>query len=285
MSGASALWPLQLGGELRKLFARKRTHLGFGFFLLVEFLILFMLNLPGPKGHFRSLFQQNGYGFEQYFSGLTLGLQMVMWTTFFLGALYLALVAGDVVAKEVEEGTMRMTLCRPVSRIRIVVLKYVACLIYTLALTGFIGLSALATGTIAHGWGGLFVLAPFEQIFAFYPSSAGLLRYLAALPLLAMCLSSVTSLAFLFSCCDMKPAAATIVTLSIFFFDSVFHNIPYFETLKPYFITTHMATWLNVFIDYIPWWRMTEDYAYLLALDATFLVLGAAIFAGRDFKA
>jgi ABC-2 type transport system permease protein len=279
------LFLTQLGNELIKLFARKRSHMGFAFFLLVEFFVLFMLNLRGPKEHFRRMIQQNGFGFEQYFSGLTLGLQMVMWTTFILGALYLALVAGDVVSKEVEEGTMRMTLCRPVSRLRIVGLKYLACLTYTLAFTVFIGLSALAAGTIAHGRGGLFVLAPFEGIFALYPPAAGLTRYLAALPLLAVCLASVTSLAFLFSCCDMKPAAATIVTLSIFFFDSVFHNIPYFETLKPYFITTHMSTWLNVFINYVPWWKMTEDYAYLIALDATFFVLAAAVFARRDFKA
>jgi ABC-2 type transport system permease protein len=281
----SRLFFNQLGNELIKLFARKRSHLGFVFFLLVELLILFMLGRPGPKAFFRRMIQQNGYGFEQYFSGLTLGLQMVMWTTFILGALYLALVAGDVVSKEVEEGTMRMTLCRPVSRVRVIGLKYVACLIYTLAFTVFIGLSALATGAVVHGWGGLFVLAPMEQIFALYPPGVGLLRYLAALPLLALCLASVTSLAFLFSCCDMKPAAATIITLSIFFFDSIFRNIPYFETLKPYFITTHMATWLNVFINYVPWWKMTEDYAYLIGLDATFLLIATAIFVRRDFKA
>ena len=39
---------------------------------------------------------------------------MVMWTVFLLGGLYLALVvAGDVMSKEVEDGTMRMILCRP----------------------------------------------------------------------------------------------------------------------------------------------------------------------------
>jgi ABC-2 type transport system permease protein len=280
-----SLFLTQLGNELLKLFARKRSHLGFGFFLLVEFFILFMLNRPGPKAQFHRLIQQNGFGFEQYFSALTLGLQMVMWTTFILGALYVALVGGDVVSKEVEEGTMRMTLCRPVSRLRVIGLKYLACLIYTLAFTFFIGLSAVAAGAIAHGWGGLFVLAPFQGIFTLYKPWEGSVRYFASLPLLAICLMTVTSLAFLFSCCDMKPASATIITLSIFFFDSVLHNIPYFETLKPYFITTHMSTWLNVFIGYIPWWKMTEDYAYLLGLDATFFVIAAAVFSARDFKA
>src|SRR5581483_5290426 len=137
----SSLFRLQLGHELRKLFARKRTYIGFGAFVLVEALVLFLVNLPKPRSHFRRLIEQNGYGFDEYFSGLTLALLMVMWTTFLLGALYLALVAGDVVSKEVEEGTLRMILCRPVSRARIVALKYLACIVYTFVLVLFIGLS------------------------------------------------------------------------------------------------------------------------------------------------
>ena len=104
-----SLFFYQLRGELQKLFARKRTYIGFGAFLLVEAAVLFLLNLPKPKMSLRRVIEQNGYAFEQYFSGLTLGLMMVMWTTFLLGALFLALVAGDVVSKEVEEGTMRIS--------------------------------------------------------------------------------------------------------------------------------------------------------------------------------
>ena len=279
------LFFLQLRGELKKLFARKRTYIGFGAFLLVEMALLFLLNLPKPKRNFRNLIESHGYIFERYFSGLTLGLLVLMWTMFLLGALYLALVAGDVVSKEVEEGTMRMMLCRPVSRARIVILKYLACVIYTFALIGFIGLSALATGSIYKGFGGLFVFAPMEKIVALHEMWPGLARYLASLPLLALCLTSITSLGFMFSCFNMKPAAATIVTLSVFFFDYIFHGIPYFESLAPYFLATHMSTWLHVFENYVPWWRVLEDFAYLFALDATFVIVGLAAFQQRDFKA
>jgi ABC-2 type transport system permease protein len=279
-----SLFLYQLGNELKKLFARKRTYIGFGAFLLVEILILFLLNLPKPRASFRRLIEQNGYAFEQYFSGLTLALLMLMWTTFLLGALYLALVAGDVVSKEVEEGTMRMMLCRPVSRGRIILLKYLACVVYTFALIGFIGLSALLTGILYKGYGGLFVFAPLEHVFALHEAAPGLRRYLSALPLLALCLTTITSMGFMFSCFNMKPAAATIVTLSIFFFDSIFRNIPYFESLHPYFITTHMSTWLRVFEDYIPVWQIMEDYGYLFAFDVTFVILGLAVFRQRDFK-
>lgn len=279
------LFWFQLWNELRKMFARKRTYIGFGAFLLMEGFVLFMVNLPGPKGHFQRMIEQNGYVFDRYFSGLTLALLIVMWTTLLLGALYLSLVAGDVVSKEVEEGTLRMTFCRPVSRGRIVILKYISCVIYTFALILFIGVTALIAGTLYRGTGGLFVFAPMERIFALHEPAQGILRFAGAIPLLTLSMLTVTSLGFMCSCFNMKPAAATIVTLSVIFLDSIFRNIPYFESLKQWFITSHMSGWLQLFADYVPWWRIVEDYSYLLAIDATFLVIALAVFESRDFKA
>jgi len=164
-------------------------------------------------------------------------------------------------------------------------LKYIACSAYTAVLVAFIGITALLTGLCYRGWGGLFVFAPVEKIFALYEGWPGLWRYLEALPLLALALMTISSLAFLFSCCNVKPATATIATLSVIFLDSIFRNIPYFESLQPYFITTHIATWTHIFEAHVPWWTMAEDYAYLLGLDFTFLIVGLAIFEQRDFKA
>ena len=178
-----SLFVLQFWHELTKLFARPRTFIGFGMFLLVETLVVIGASRPRPREMFRHAIEQNGYGFASYFSGLTLGLQMVMWTVFLLGGLYLALVAGDVVSKEVEDGTMRMILCRPAPRWRIGLLKYLACVVYTFALAFFIGLSALAVGTIYRGVGGLFAVAPMEQVFALYTVGPGTERYLGALPI------------------------------------------------------------------------------------------------------
>ena len=80
-----SLFFIQLANEFKKLFARKRTHIGFLIFLLVECAFLFMLSRPGPQGHFRHLIEQNGYGFEQYFSGLTIAVLILSWTVILLG--------------------------------------------------------------------------------------------------------------------------------------------------------------------------------------------------------
>jgi ABC-2 type transport system permease protein len=279
-----SLFLLQLHGELWKLFARKRTYLGFGVFMALEILILFLFQLPKVQHSWRQLIEGAGYGFEQYFSGLTLAFQIVLGTTTLLGGLYVALVAGDVVSKEVEDGTLRMTLCRPISRARLLALKYLVCLIYTFALAFFIGLSALAVGIARQGVGGFFAFQPLDNLFALYDFGPGLWRYLGSLALLAFSLLSVASLGFMLSCFDMKPAAATICTLSYFMADLIFRRFPYFASIKPWFITTHTESWCNIFRSPMPWPRMVEDYAYLFGLDATFLLIGLAVFSSRDFK-
>ncbi len=86
---------------------------------------------------------------------------------------------------------------------------------------------------------------PIAHIFALHEPVPGLVRYLCALPLLGLCLVTIASLGFMLSCLNMKPAAATIVTLTVVFFDFIFRNLPYFESLKPCFITTHINTWLQ----------------------------------------
>ena len=190
------------------------------------------------------------------------------------------------VSKEVEEGTLRMMLCRRVSRGRIMALKFTACAIYTFALMTFISLSALLAGCFFYkAAGGLFVDAIQQHLFALFPFQEGLQRYLCAIPLLALSLMTISSLGFMLSCFNMKPAAASIVTLCIFLLDFIFDGIPYFESLKPYFLSSHMVTWLNIFRPLVPWLQMTEDYSFLIAVDFTFFLVGAAAFQQRDFKA
>lgn len=279
-----SLFFFQLRGELFKLFARKRTWMGFGVFLALEILILLLFQLPKVQRSWKHLLEDAGYGFEQYFSGITLAFQIVLWTTSLLGGLYVALVAGDIVAKEVEDGTLRMTLCRPVSRMRVLLLKYVTCVIFTFSLALFIGLSALAFGLARQGAGGFFAFQPLDKLFAIYDFWPGLARYLASLPLLGLGLLSIASLGFMLSCCNVKPAAATICTLSYFIADMIFRGIPYFESIKFWFITVHTETWYNVFRSPMPWAQMLEDYAYLIGVDGTFLAIGFVIFSTRDFK-
>jgi len=274
----------QFRGELQKLFSRKRTFIGFAAFLVVEGAVLLLLRLPRVQGGIERLLDRAGYDAAAYLSGLTLGMMILLSTVFLLGALYLALIAGDIVSKEIEDGTLRMILSRPVSRTRVFFLKASACVVYTFALTLFIALTALGAGYLYGGWGGLFLFAPTEGIFAVYEASEGMRRFAMAVPLLGLSLCTVSALGFCFSCLRMKPAAATIVTLSILFVDTILKSIPFFAEIREWFLTAKMSAWVRVFEYRIPWEMIAEEYTWLMGVNATFLLVGWLVFTSRDFK-
>ena len=278
----------QFRAELLKMFARKRTWMGFGAFFLLELIILLKLQTSEAERFFQRDFARNTGGMEvifgDYFRGLTMAFMVMGLTVFLLGSVFLALVGGDVVSKEVEDGTMRMTLCRPVSRFRVLLVKYLACAVYTLALVVFIGGTALLTGMAWRGIGGLFAYVPEERLLVIFPQAEGLVRYCAALLFFTASLLTITTLSFMFSCFNAKPAAATVITLTLFLADRILSFMPQFESYRHWFMTTHMATWANIFRDPIPWDRIAGDYLYLFGLNATFLIIGLAVFNRRDFK-
>jgi ABC-2 type transport system permease protein len=267
-----------------KLAARKRSWIGFGAFFAVQTAILLMLQLPQAQRAVGRMLERNGYGFEDYYGGLTLAV-IIGFTFLLLGALYIALVGGDIVAKEVEDGTMRMLLARPVSRLRVLATKWLACVSYTFLLTAFLALTALAVATIYRGYvGKLFVFIPEEGLFAVFDTAEGLVRYARAMGFLSFNIVTIASLAFMFSCFRMKPAAATILTLSVLFVDLVLRNIPYFKSYEMYFITYHIAAWARTFRDAVLWPGIIQSMAYLTGLNLTLFIVGTTGFGCRDLK-
>lgn len=274
----------QFGFELLKLFARPRTYLGFIFFLAIELFILLGTQLPINRHRMEHEMMLEGLDLSQYFGGLTVAFQMIAWTALTLGSIYLALVCGDIMSKEVEDGTMRMVLSRPVSRGRILLLKYLTCLLYTWTLTLFVVASCLLLGIADRGLGGLIVVAPWEHVFGFFEAGPGLERFALAAGLLGFVLSTLATMAFMFSCFALKPASATVLTLSLYIVDTVLRGVPYFEDYRDYFLSHHMAAWNQAFAPVIPWSSLLHSGCYLGAFDLLFFAFGALYFARRDFK-
>ena len=274
---------LQLRNELWKLFGKKRTYIGFAMFLLAQNVIALVFRFTrASRGMTRTL-EGNGYIAEQFLSGLTVATVMLIPLAYILLPLYVSLVGGDLMAKEAEDGTLRMILSRPISRLRLLMLKWLAGAIFSLLLVLALGVFGLAFASLWFRLGGLFVMIPGE-VFSVFDAATGLQHYLGAHLVMWTKAVSIMGLALMFSCFNIKPAAATILALSFVFVNFILMQIPYFRDLQHWFLTYHLNLWQLMFADPIPWSRVGESLSLLLGFNATFLVIGATAFHVRDIK-
>jgi ABC-2 type transport system permease protein len=274
---------LHLRNELWKLFGKKRTYIGFGAFLLAQCGMLILFRFGPPQREMARALVGNGYLADEYISALTVAVIMLIPQVALLMPLYAALVGGDMVAKEAEEGTLRMILSRPISRFRLLFVKWVAGVVFAIVLVSVLGSTALTLARIWFPWKGMFVSFP-GMGFNVLDADTGFGLFIWSVAAMAVNASAVVGTAFMFSCFNMKPAAATILALSVFFVSFVMENIPFFDHYKEWFPTYHSHTWIRVYTQPTQWPQIIGSLAILLALNCTTFLVGTAAFHARDIK-
>jgi len=272
-----------LKNELWKLFGKKRTYIGFGAFLLAQNAMLLAFRFTRWQSDMERMLAGNGYLAQDFVSALTVSVVMLIPQVMLLMPLYAALVGGDMVAKEAEDGTLRMILARPISRLRLLAMKYLAGIIFAASLVLVLGGTALVFARIWFPWKSMFVFVP-GTVFNALTADEGLKLYLCSHLMMAVNASVIVGLAFMFSCFNMKPAAATILALSYLFVNLVMEAIPFFDRYEDFFLPHHFRSWLLVYADPTPWAQIGESLCILLAFNVTTFLIGAAAFQVRDIK-
>ena len=275
---------LHLRNELWKLFGKKRTYIGFGAFLLAQNAMLLMFRFSHWRDGVERMLVGNGYLAQEYISALTVAVIMLVPQIILLMPLYASLVGGDLVAKEVEDGTLRMILARPVSRMQLLLAKWLAGAVFSALLVIVLGATALASASLWFPWKSMFVFAPPDGIFSTLTASEGLRLYCLSHLLMALNASVILGIAFMFSCFNMKPAAATILALSFLFLNFVMEHIPFFESYQEWLLTYHFRVWLLIYAEPIPWDRVGQSLCVLVAFALTSFLVGSAVFQTRDIK-
>ncbi len=278
---------LHLRNELWKLFGKKRTYIGFGVFLLAQNLMLLAFRFSNWQKGTAKLLESNGYIGAEFISALTVALLMLLPQILLLMPLYVMLVGGDLVAKEAEDGALRMILSRPISRFRLLFTKWLTGVIFATILIVSLGAMALFFARCWFGWKGMFVFIPIpggSTIFNVMTASEGLQYYALAHLLLAVNACTMLSLAFMFSCFNMKPAAATILAMSVLFLSVVMEGMPFFEDWKEFAITHHFRAWVMIFGKPMQTAQIAQSLCVLVAVNVTAFVIGATHFHLRDIK-
>src|SRR3954471_21710633 len=190
--------------ELRKLAAQKRTFIGFGCALLVP--LIFIASLLADDGG------PEGIPFGDYVreSGLAIPLVGLYFGSFWFFPLITALVAGDIVANEDGNGTLKTILTRSVDRWQIFVAKVLAAFTYAfVALVAFVGIGLVLGGLI---WG-------FDPLISLSGNQISVSRSLLLLGATTLAYflptMAVASIAILLSTVTRNSAAAVVTTLML----------------------------------------------------------------------
>lgn len=275
---------LQLRWEFHKLFARPRTWLGFAAFLVFELLLIALMHHGAVREEMRRSIVRLGFTFPENFTGPTIAEFVMGNTMTILGNLYVAMTTGEIVAREIGDGTMRMLLCRPIDRRWVLALKLLTSIVFTGIVTSFITVTALAFGLIYKGPGYWLIFSAKEQLVAHFEFWPGMARYFIATAFMTLSVCAITTLAFLLSCLRAKPATAAIGSLCFFIVDDTLRNLPFLAAIKPHFVMTHVVGWLHIYDRRIPWDFMLRNSAWLLALEGAFVAAGWITFMRRDLK-
>jgi ABC-2 type transport system permease protein len=257
--------------ELRKLVAQKRTYLGLGAAVVVP--LIFVLAL-----HFQSG-APTDVSFGRYVreSGLAIPLVLLLFGSIWLFPLISALVAGDIIASEDHNGTLKTILTRSLNRGQIFAGKALAAATYAALALALMGGVALVAGSLESGFNPLIDLSgqPVSASMALALVGASFLIYLV--PILAMvciglCLSALTR----------NSAAAVVGTLMSALLMQLIGILPGLGGTDPYLLTTQLSAWQGFFRAPTDWEPIVRGLWVSAAYAGPALLAAYLVFLRRD---
>jgi ABC-2 type transport system permease protein len=243
------MWQL-LKIELFKIFRKSRTYISFGAIAVMVVIIQAALKYDGKSyieflvGGLKDTLEipyahiLNGY----FVCFIILNLLLIHIP------LLIALVAGDSIAGEANMGTLRLLASKPISRTELMLVKFLATVIYTALLLIWLAFIALALSILFFGTNDILIAR--NDSLEIIRQNDVMWRYLAAFAYATVALSTVAALAFLLSVFaenSIGPIVSTISIVIVFTLLSEMQIPMYDRAIKPFLFTSHMLAWKGFF--------------------------------------
>lgn len=198
--------------------------------------------------------------------------------------LLVALVAGDVLAGEANMGTMRLLLTKPVSRNKVVIVKYIASIIYAMLLLIWLAVVGLGLSVLLFGTGDMINLK--SDAFIMLLENDIMWRYGLAFGFAALAMATVAALSVFLSVFSDNSIGPIIGTMGVIVVLTIFSNleIPLFNIVKPYLFTTHMIAWKGFFDSPVPYDAIMQSVLVLLGYIAVFIIATMVVFNKKDIQ-
>ena len=272
--------------EVIKIALKPRSYLGIAAITVLVGVILFALKSDGMSiiSFVTSSFEQT-LSFEGNVLNGNLVAFIILQMLIVQIPLLIALVTGDLVSGEAAMGTIRMLLTQPISRTQLLLSKFIAGGIYTLIVIVWLGFMSVIMGKLLFGSGDLMVL-----------NSDGLVilqeadvnwRYLGGFLVAFLALFTVSSLSICLSCFTDNSIGPIVTTMSIILLFTIIGtlDVHIFDSVRPFLLTTHMASWRSFFEDPLPFQDIKNSILILFIHNILLISISIYVFNKKDITA
>ncbi|TXS17487.1 MULTISPECIES: ABC transporter permease [Streptomyces] len=274
-----ALWTLGiLRSELAVMFRRRRTLALLGVLAAVPVLIGIAVRIetgdgsrggPGGGGGPAFLSQITNNGLFLVFAALSATLPVFL-------PMAVGVIAGDSVAGEASGGTLRYLLVAPAGRTRLLLTKYVSVLVFCLAATLVVAVSALAAGALLFPVGEVTTISGTRIGFG-----EGLLRALFVAVAVAASLVGFAALGLFVSTLTNSGIAAMAATVGVLITVQILDTMPQLDAIHPYLFPHYWLSFTDLLREPVYWDELVRNLG-LQALYAA--VFGSAAWARLTTK-
>lgn len=263
--------------ELRKLVRSRRTWVTIAVIDLLPATVAVLLAVtdvgprPGSGPAFLSAVLANGLLYPLAAVAIILPL--------FLPAA-VAITAGDAIAGEAQQGTLRYLLVRPVGRTRLLVAKLVSVMVFVLITLLVVAVTGLVLGVLLLGHDSTVPTTTFSGTTLSHAQLAQ--RTVLALAYALLSMLGVASVALFLSTVVRTPLAAAMGTLALLIGSSLLLTLDAATVLRPYLVTRYWLAFVDLFRDPILWHDVVRGVLLQTAYVLVFLAAGWANFATKD---
>ncbi|SHN00994.1 ABC transporter permease [Cryptosporangium aurantiacum] len=262
--------------ELRLMFGRRRNLAALGMLAAVPVVVAVAVRWSGPAGGgegpaFLALI--NGNGLFVALTALAVALPLFL-------PLAISAIAADTIAGEASLGTLRYLLTVPVSRTRLLLVKFAAVVTYTFVGVTLIAAVGAGIGVLLFGGGPAALLSGAQVGFG-----SGLARLALVCLYLTACLVALVAVGLFVSTLTEQPIGATIAVVATAVTCEVLDAVPQLAAVHPYLLTHHWTTFGELLRDPINYGPLVSGLLSAAVYTAVFGSAAWARFGSRDVTA
>ena len=261
-----------LRSELGIIFGRRRNLAGLAVLAVVPIVLAIAIRVEsGAQGAGPGFIVGiTGNGLFVAFAALILELPLFL-------PLAVSAISGDAVAGEANLGTLRYLLTIPAGRLRLLIVKYVAIVIFAFVATALVAGVGALMGLTLFGGGDMTLLSGTQTSLA-----DGLWRLLLSVLYLTVQLSALGAIGLFISTLTEQPIGATIAVLIVNVGMFILGQISQLSWLHPWLLTNWWPAIGDFLRDPIFFDNLERGLVTAAVYAGTFGLLAWARFAGKD---